>query len=115
MTTFARPGVVTLLLIILSTCLLLFLFQKIVWLVLPALLALILYYCLRPIVEKFVVCGLSPKTAAKCAWILLQLLTIAVILASGLLVAAKAGTWQSGFDHYLAGGQNLLKRTIETV
>jgi len=115
MTTFTRPGVVTLLLIILSTCLLLFLFQKIVWLVLPALLALILYYCLRPIVEKFVACGLSPKAAAKCAWILLQSLAIAAILASGLLVAAKAGTWQSGFDHYLAGGQNLLKGTIEAV
>ncbi len=111
MKTFPQPGAVTLLIIIAAANLLLFLFQKIIWLVLPVLLALIVYYCLRPVVNALVFRGLRHQTAAKCVWLLLQLITAAIVLAAVLLVAAKAGTWQSSFDRYLAGGQHLLKQT----
>jgi len=112
---FPQPGAITLLVNIAVTCLLLFLFQKIIWLVVPVLLALVVYYCLRPIVDALVVRGLAHNTAAKSVWLLLQLATAAMALAVVLLVAAKATTWQSSFDRYLAGGENLLRHTAESL
>ena len=115
MRTFPQPGAITLLATILSTCLLLFLFQKIIWLIVPLLLALMLYYCLRPVVAALVIRGVRHKTAAQFVWLLLQLITIAIFFEMVLLVPAKTGTWQSDFGRYLAGGQNLLKKTAETL
>jgi len=78
MRTFPQPSAVTLLATIVSTCLLLFLFQKIIWLVVPLLLALMLYYCLRPVVAALVIRGVRHKTAAQFVWLLLQLITVAI-------------------------------------
>jgi predicted PurR-regulated permease PerM len=118
MTTFPQPGAATLLVVILGTCLLLLIFQEMVWLVLPVLLAMMLYYSVRPVMEFLVVCGVPHAAAAKIVWLLLQLLAAASVLAAALLLLADAGTWQGSFDRYLAGGQNLLKRTtgsLETI
>jgi len=115
MRTFPQPSAITLLATIVSTCLLLFLFQKIIWLVVPLLLALMLYYCLRPVVAALVIRGVRHKTAAQFVWLLLQLITVAIVFEIVLLVPAKAGTWQSDFGRYLVGGQNLLKKTAETL
>ena len=107
---FPQPGAVTLLVVILSTCLLLLLCQKMIWLVLPVLLALMLYYSLRPVVDALVVYGVRRETAAK-AVCLLQAIVAASLLVLALLFLAKAGTWQSSFARYLAGGQNLVRKT----
>jgi predicted PurR-regulated permease PerM len=115
MRTHSQPGALTLLVVIGTTSLLLYCFQKIIWLVLPVLLALIAYYATRPLVEALVVRGLSHKTAAKCVWALLQLITGVFVVSAALLVAAKAGGWQSGFERYLAGGQHLLTQTAESL
>ncbi len=61
----SQPGAVTLLAVIVSTCAVLFLFQKIIWLVLPALLGLGAYYGVRPIVDALVVRSVSHSAAAK--------------------------------------------------
>jgi predicted PurR-regulated permease PerM len=110
MRNFPQPGAVTLLVVIVSTCLLLFIFQQIIWIVLPCLLALMLYYVLRPVVEILVVWGMRRETAAKVVC-LFQLFMAASILVLALLVLAKAGTWQSSLARYLDGGQNLLRKT----
>ena len=75
MRTFPQPGAATLVAVVFITCLMLFLFQKIIWLVLPALIALMLFYCLRPAVKFLVRRGLSHGAAAKLAWFLLQVLS----------------------------------------
>jgi predicted PurR-regulated permease PerM len=100
--------------VILNTCLLLFLFQKIIWLVLPALLALMLYYSLRPVMEALVVRGVGRKIAAT-AVCLSQLIVAVSLLILALLLLAKAGTLQSKFDRYLAAGLNLLRKTIQSL
>ena len=110
-----QPGALTLLVVIATTSLLLYCFQKIIWLVLPALLALIVYYSMRPIVEVLVDRGFPHKTAAKCVWVLLQLIAGVMVVTAVLLVVAKAGTWQSGFERYLAGGRHLLHQTAESL
>ena len=115
MTTFPQPGAVTLLVVVLSTCLLLFIFQEMVWLVLPVLLAMMLYYSVRPVMAVLVRCGVHHAAAAKIVWLLLQLLAAAGVLAAALAVLANAGTWQGNFDRYLAGGQNLLRKTTESL
>ena len=111
MKSFPQPGAVTLVAVITFTYLLLFLFQKMIWFVVPFLLALMLYYCLRPAVQTLVVRGMSHAMAAKTVWILLQLIAAAIVLAIALLLVAKAGTWQGECGRYIAGGQNLLKQT----
>jgi predicted PurR-regulated permease PerM len=115
MKAFPQPGAVTLLVIIAITGLLLFLFQKIIWLVVPGLLALIAYYCFRPIVDRLAVRGLGHRTAAQCVWLLLQLATLALVLAAILLAGSKAGAWQKSFERYLTGGQNLMKQSAESL
>ena len=115
MRNFPQPGALTLLAVVLVTCLLLFLFQKIVWLVVPVLLTLMVYYCVRPILDALVVRGWNHKTAARCVWLVLQLITAAIIFAAAVGVAAKAGTWQNNLDRYLAGGENLIKQTAESL
>ena len=50
--------------IIASTCLVLFFFQKILWLVVPFVLALIIYYVLLPLKLRLVLQGISHDTAA---------------------------------------------------
>jgi predicted PurR-regulated permease PerM len=114
MRTFPQPGAATLLVVILSTCLLLFLFQKIIWLVLPVLLALMLYYSVRPVVEGLAACGIRHKAAAKIVC-LFQLLVVASILVLGLLLLARAGRWQSSFDRYMDGGKNLIGKTTQSL
>ena len=50
--------------IIAATCLLLVLFQKVLWFVVPFLLALILYYFLYPPVEVLIYLGMRLEAAA---------------------------------------------------
>ena len=111
MRAFPQPGAITLLAVVLTTCLLLFLFQKIIWLVVPALLSLMLYYCLRPAVQALVLGGLRHGMAVKSIWLLLQVLAAAMVLAGVVVLLARAGSWQNRLVHYLAGGQNLLSQT----
>ena len=106
-----QPGAITLLVVILITCALLFLLQKMTWFVVPVLLALMFYYCVRPVMRALVDRGMRHKTAAKLVWLLLQLVTVTIVLAGGLLMAAKAGTWQNELGRYVAGGQALLLKT----
>lgn len=108
---FPQPGAATLLIVIFSTCLLLFLFQKIIWLILPALLALMLYYCLQPAVQFLVFRGVSHETAVKSVWFLLQLISAVVVFKTFFILMAKSGTWQDSFNNYAAAAQNLLNRT----
>src|SRR5262249_60155487 len=90
MTTFRQPGAVTMLVAILVTCLVLFLFQKIIWLVVPGLLALMIYYCLRPLIDWLVLRGVSHGMA------------VTGTVGGGLIVTGALGF---GFcPHSLCGG-----------
>jgi predicted PurR-regulated permease PerM len=115
MRNFPQPGAATLVVIIFVTCLLLFLFQKIIWLVLPALIALMLFYCLRPAVRFLVFRGMSHQAAVKLVWFLLQLMSAIIVVKTILFMLARAGTWESSFDNYLAAGLNLVNKTTASL
>jgi predicted PurR-regulated permease PerM len=101
--------------IIAATCLLLFAFQKILWLVVPFLLALILYYLLYPPMQRLVYRGLSREGAASIVTLgFLALLGIAFALMLPQL-AGQFADGQASIEHYLQGGVNLLDRTLRAL
>jgi len=106
------PGLVTWGGIIAATCLLLLIFKKILWLVVPFLLALMLYYSLAPLAKRMVQSGFSHSVAA----ITLSgafLLVIGLALLMFYPMAMTHGeSWQAALLHYMAGGVTLLENII---
>lgn len=98
--------------IIAVTCLLLFLFQKILFLVVPFLLALILYYLLYPSMQRLVLAGMNRQAAATT--VLLALLVILAVCATlGLpWITVHLVDWQVSVERYLQGGIALLEHSL---
>src|SRR5262245_30478432 len=115
MKTFSQPGAVTMLVTILATCLVLFLFQKIIWLVVPGLLSLMIYYCLRPLVDRLVLRGLNHGMAVTGTVAVVLLITVAIVFVSAPLLLSRVSQLQDTVDRYVAGGQGLLRRTIQAL
>ncbi len=98
--------------IIASTCLVLFLFQKILWLIVPFILALIIYYVLLPLKSRLVLGGMSHDTSANIVagsaftWMLL------VLMLALPQLAVKTVSWHESTVRYLEGGLNLLTTTL---
>jgi predicted PurR-regulated permease PerM len=101
--------------IIAVTLLLLLMFQQMLWLVVPALLALVLYYALFPAVHALAYRGVSRDRAAS------------LVMAGFGLAAALIGVfllppvldygldWQAAADRYLQGGLNLIDSTLRVL
>lgn len=101
--------------IIAATCLLLFLFQKILWLVVPFLLAMIIYYFLRPAMQRLVLGGTGHDTAAALVgggFIVLLLICVALVVP---WIIAHAVSWQESLARYLDGGNLLLQKTLDAL
>lgn len=99
--------------IIASTCLLLFLFKKMLWLVVPFLLALIIYYFLQPATHRLVLHGFHRKTAAAITgggFILLLLVCAALLFP---WISSHAVSWQDSMARYIEGGSRLLQKTMD--
>jgi len=98
--------------IITVTCLLLFALHSVLWLVVPALLALILYYFLYPPVQYLMFHGMSRDSAA--AWVMAVFLVIVGIALTLMVpwVAAKVLDWQSIVERYMKGGLGLMESSL---
>src|SRR5215468_5753404 len=101
MNSFRQPGAVTMVVTILITCLVLFLFQKVILLVVPGLLALMIYYCLRPLVEWLVLRGVRHEIAAMGTAGLVLVITIGIVFISARPLLTRVGQLQSSVDHYI--------------
>ena len=101
--------------IIAATCLLLLVFQKLLWLVVPFLLALILYYFLYPAVRALIYRGMSRDAAASLVTLgFLALLTF-VGIALTPRVAKQMAVWQDTVSRYLQGGLQLLDNSLRSM
>jgi predicted PurR-regulated permease PerM len=98
--------------IIVATCLLLFAFQKILWLVVPFLLALILYYFLQPPAQYLVYKGMGRDAAAAWTTTLFLAGLVVVGVLTGPWVAARVVDWQASVESYLNGGLRLLESSL---
>lgn len=97
------------------TCILLLVLQKMLWLVVPALLALILYYVLLPATQYLVYRGMSREAAAGGN---IALFLVAVGVGGMYFVprlAANLVDMQAAIEPYLAGGLRLLQRSMEAL
>jgi predicted PurR-regulated permease PerM len=98
--------------VILVTCLLLYLLQKVLLLVVPFLLALVLFYALFPIMARMILWGMRRETAA------LVVIGLFCVVATALLVTVMPRAISALTDnqemirHYLDGGINLLQHTV---
>src|SRR5208282_6257861 len=106
-----ESGILTWGVIIVVTCLILYLFERVLWLVVPGLLALVGYYCLQPLVQALVRAGLKHRTAGKVVTGLLFLVTaLGVILLLSLAMTRAVG-WKTVTAHYVQGGLDFLGKT----
>lgn len=113
--TASHIGSLTWLGIIATTSVLLMMFKSLLWLVLPFLFGLILYYCLVPIAKKLVRRGFSRSFSAVALSGALLLLIGGVISWFYSMALANSTTWQSSFNHYLSGGANLAYQLLHSL
>ena len=95
-----------------TTCVLLFLLQKILWLVVPFLLALVLYYLLTPLVQRLMFRGMSRPIAAALATTLFLLCAVLSVVLLLPLISANVIDWQNSLVRYLQGGMHLVEHTL---
>lgn len=98
--------------VVLVTCLLLFVFQKILWLVVPFLVALILYYALLPLKLRLVLAGFSHDAAATLISLAAGIIIALALLLTFPWVTAELVNWQESSLRYLDGGFNLLLSSL---
>jgi len=98
--------------ILATTCLLLFLLQKVLWLAVPFLFALILYYFLFAPMQWLMYRGLSREQAASAAILAFLLVTAAYLALLLPWMASHLAGWQESVVRYLHGGQALLQRSL---
>jgi predicted PurR-regulated permease PerM len=108
----AGPGPVAWAAIIAATCLFLVALHHILWLVVPALLALVLTYALDPIVRRMMYAGVGREAAAALVTSVFLILLVVATLALVAWAGARAEDWQAGVERYLRGGASLLERTL---
>lgn len=101
--------------ILATTCLLLFLFQKILWLVVPFLFGLIIYYLLFPLLQRLVLGGMSRDAAAalvSCAAFALAGVSLLLVFP---WVGARLGGWQEWTARYIEGGLRFVAESLAWV
>jgi predicted PurR-regulated permease PerM len=98
--------------IIAVTCLLLFLMQKVLWLSVPFLLAIILYYVLLPPFQRLLRTGFSRNTAALMVGTGFMLIVLLAVLAGVLFIPAPTTNWQDLPARYLAAGVRFMRNMM---
>ncbi len=104
-------GPVVWLCIIGSTCSLLYLFRQVLWLVIPFLLAIILYYLLMPLMQRLLLAGLSRNLASAIVAGGFIVVFALIGLFSAPWILSHVGSWQEMLSRYLDGGIQFLLNT----
>ncbi|MYM80716.1 AI-2E family transporter [Duganella sp. FT50W] len=98
--------------IIAATCLLLFLLQQTLFLTVPFLLGIVLYYILQPPMQRLTRMGFSQNAAIMLVGAVFGLLLSLAILAAILWNATPTTSWQDKLGIYLAGGLEFVRHTL---
>ena len=98
--------------ILAATCLLLFLFQKILWLVLPFLFGLLIYYPLFPLQQRLVLRGMSRDASA--ALVSGSAFALAAVVAIVIFpwLGAHLASWQASGTRYIEGGLRFVAQNL---
>lgn len=107
-----RPGPLVWIGVLATTCLLLLLFQKVLWLVIPFLFALIAYYLVLPLKQRLVLAGIAHETSAVVVSLGILLLLALTMMFSMPWLAVQFSALQAGGGRYVDGGMQLLATTL---
>ena len=110
-----RSGPVVWSCIIAATCLLLFLLERTLWLAVPFLLGIILYYILLGPMQYLVRAGLSKNLAALTVGIVFFSIVALVAVACVSWISAPSGSWQEVLSHYVNGGMAFVRHTASAL
>ncbi|HEV7816350.1 MAG TPA: AI-2E family transporter [Janthinobacterium sp.] len=95
-----------------ATCTLLFLLEQMLWLAIPFLLGIILYYILLGPMQRLIRAGVSHNTAAlTVGGIFLLLVGLALIGLISSSMSVPSGTLQNILGRYLSGGLTFVRNT----
>jgi predicted PurR-regulated permease PerM len=94
------------------TTLLLVASAKALWLVVPSLLAIILYYLMFPVVHRLMLAGISREAAAGLVAAGVTLLAVGIMIPLVPWLASQSIAGEATFNRYLAGGRELIDRTL---
>lgn len=108
-----RPGPLAWVGILSATCLVLFLFQKMLWLVIPFVMAMLIHYALSPLKYRLLLAGVQHKTAAGLVALGAFLAVSALLFFSLPALTAEVGAWPELTARYLDGGLRLLTATVK--
>jgi len=112
---YLSPGPLVWVAVMVCTTVLLVLLKQALWLVVPFLLAIILYYALFPAVQRLTLAGVVRETAAAIVAGAFLLLAIAAMIPTLPWLAEQLVGGQEAFLRYLAGGRLLLDRTLASL
>lgn len=93
--------------IIITTCLLLVLFQTVLWLVLPVLISVVAYYLLSPLVSMAMARGLTRSRAVLIVTVLMCIFLGAIGIDIAPKISNAVHTWPTKFPEYFAEGEKL--------
>ncbi len=94
------------------TTLLLALLKQALWLVVPFLLAIIVYYALIPPVRRLTLAGIDRQTAAAIVSGVFFVGAVLAMVPVGSWIAAHAVSGHEAFNRYLEGGRLMIDRTL---
>ncbi len=98
--------------IVAATCVLLYLMQKVLWLSLPFLLAIILYYVLLSPFQRLLRMGFTRNTSAMLVGAGFALFTLLTVLVLVVWIPAPATDWQDMPARYLDAGVRFVRNML---
>jgi predicted PurR-regulated permease PerM len=101
--------------IIAATCGLLLVLQHMLWLAIPFLLAIILYYLLLPPMQRLLRLGMSQGAAALLVGACFLVAVVLGALALNLWISAPSGSWQDMLARYVAGGLDFVRGLLRSL
>jgi predicted PurR-regulated permease PerM len=101
--------------IIVTTCLLLVLFQTVLWLVMPVLLAVVAYYLMSPLVILAMARGITRARAVFIVTVLMSVVLVGVGASVEPKVSAATHDWQKKIQEYGAVGHKLIQNAEQTL
>ncbi|MBP1205976.1 putative PurR-regulated permease PerM [Duganella sp. 1411] len=98
--------------IIAATCALLFLLQQMLFLAIPFLFGIVLYYILQPPMQRLVRLGVSVNAAIMTVGGVFLLLLLAAIFIAVLWDSGPSDPWQDMLGKYITGGLEFVRQTM---
>ena len=98
--------------IIAATCVLLFLLQQMLFLAIPFLLGIVLYYILQPPAQRLIRMGFSQNGATLLVGAVFLLIVTLAVMAAVFWKSSPDDSWQDMLGIYLAGVLEFVRHTL---